>query len=154
MDENFNIFNMKENDNLPINYQTEKQRELDRKNNVDLNNNLFTTKFFIKSVDLQCENHLKKFQEEVEATRYCKKCNIICCDTCAIEYHINHISLAKQKIQDFLKFQKDLIVQLNIKIQELIKYKINEKEIDTILISQQELIQKILFKEKRRNRTN
>ena len=142
MEENFSIFDQNENNNLHINYESEKQRELDSKNNVDLNSNLFTTKFFIKSVDLQCENHLKRFQEEVEATRYCKKCNIICCDTCAIEYHINHISLAKQKIQDFLKFQKELIIHLDIKIQELIKYKINEKEIDSILISQQELIQK------------
>ena len=148
MEENFSLFNKNESGNQPINYETEKQRELDSKNNVDLNNNLFTTKFFIKSVDLQCENHLRKFQEEVEATRYCKKCNIICCDTCAIEYHIDHISLAKQKIQDFLKFQKDLIVQLNFKIQELIKYKINEKEIDTILISQQDLIQKFFSRRK------
>jgi hypothetical protein len=148
MEGNFRIFNINENNKIPINYGTEKQREIDSKNSVDLNSNLFTTKFFIKSVDLQCENHLKKFQEEVQATRYCKKCNIICCDTCAIEYHINHISLAKQKIQDFLKFQKDLIVQLNIKIQELIKYKINEKEIDTILISQQELIQKFFSRRK------
>lgn len=52
MEENFSIFDNNENNNLPINYQTEKQRELDRKNNVDLNSNLFTTKFFIKSVDL------------------------------------------------------------------------------------------------------
>jgi len=148
MEENFSVFNINENEEQPINHETEKQRELDSKNNVDLNSNLFTTKYFIKSVDLQCENHLRKFQKEVEATRYCKKCNIICCDACAIEYHINHISLAKQKIQNFFKIQKDLIAQLSFKIQELIKYKINEKEIDTILISQQELIQKFFSRRK------
>ena len=101
--------------------------------------NIFTTKYFMKSIDLRCEDHLTKFQEDMEATRFCEKCNVICCDSCVIDYHIDHIASAKKKVEDYLLSQNNLIVNLNDKIKESIKYKINEKEIDKIVDSQKKI---------------
>ena len=95
-------------------------------------NDLFATRVFMKSIDLRCEDHLTKFQEDIEATRFCQKCNILVCDSCVIDYHIDHINLAKKKVDEYFIAQKNNIVDLNNKIQDSIKYKINEKEIDKI----------------------
>lgn len=101
----------------------------------------------MKSIDLRCEDHLSKFQEDMEATRFCQKCNILCCDSCVIDYHVEHISLAK-KVEDYFIAQKNHIVELNNKIQESIKYKINEKEIDKIVASQKKIIEDFFLRRK------
>ena len=95
----------------------------------------------MKSIDLRCEDHLTKFQEDIEATRFCQKCNILVCDSCVIDYHIDHINLAKKKVDEYFIAQKNNIVDLNNKIQDSIKYKINEKEIDKIINSQKKLVE-------------
>ena len=104
-------------------------------------NDLFATRVFMKSIDLRCEDHLTKFQEDIEATRFCQKCNILVCDSCVIDYHIDHINLAKKKVDEYFIAQKNNIVDLNNKIQDSIKYKINEKEIDKIINSQKKLVE-------------
>ena len=123
-----NVLQVEESENKP----SEKSMEKD---------NIFTTKYFMKSIDLRCEDHLTKFQEDMEATRFCEKCNVICCDSCVIDYHIDHIASAKKKVEDYLLSQKNLIVDLNDKIKESIKYKINEKEIDKIVLEQKKIIE-------------
>ena len=104
-------------------------------------NDLFATRVFMKSIDLRCEDHLTKFQEDIEATRFCQKCNILVCDSCVIDYHIDHINLAKKKVDEYFIAQKNNIVDLNNKIQDSIKYKINEKEIDKVINSQKKLVE-------------
>ena len=106
-----------------------------------IQSDLFATKVFMKSIDLRCEDHLTKFQEDVEATRFCQKCNILVCDSCVIDYHIEHINSAKKKVDEFFIAQKNNIIELNNKIQDSIKYKINEKEIDKIINSQKKLVE-------------
>ena len=103
--------------------------------------NLFATQIFMKSIDLRCEDHLTKFQEDKEATRFCQKCNIIVCDSCVIDYHIDHIDLAKKKVDDYFITQKNNIIELRNKVQDSLKYKINQKEIDKIINSQKKLIE-------------
>ena len=99
-------------------------------------NNIFSTKVFMKSIDLRCEDHLTKFQEDVEATRFCQKCNILVCDSCVIDYHIGHIDFAKKKVDDYFLAQKNNIIELKNKVKDSTKYKINEKEIDKIVSNQ------------------
>ena len=83
------------------------KKEVENNSNLNLmdKENMFASKYFMKSIDLRCEDHVTKFQEDVEATRFCQKCNVICCDSCVIDYHIDHISFAKKKwmIFSFLK---------------------------------------------------
>ena len=104
-------------------------------------NNIFSTKVFMKSIDLRCEDHLTKFQEDVEATRYCQKCNILVCDSCVIDYHIAHIDFAKKKVDDYFLAQKNNIIELKNKVKDSTKYKINEKEIDKIVSNQKKLVE-------------
>ena len=112
----------------------------------NLNNNAFSTRIFMKSIDLRCEDHLIKFQEDVEATRFCQKCNIICCDACIIDYHVSHIEFAKKKVDDYFISQKNAIVELNHKIKDSIKYKINEKEIDKIVDTQKKIVENFFLR--------
>ena len=58
-----------------------------------------------------------------------------------VDYHIDHINLAKKKVDEYFIAQKNNIVDLNNKIQDSIKYKINEKEIDKIINSQKKLVE-------------
>ena len=103
-------------------------------------NNLLSTRVFLKSIDLRCEDHLQKFQQDVEATRYCKKCQISCCDSCVIDYHISHIEDAKIKVDDYFISQKNLLQELNSKLNNSSKIKINENEINKIVTSQKKIV--------------
>ena len=104
-------------------------------------NDMFSTKAFIKSIDLRCEDHLSKFQEDVEATRFCQKCNILVCDSCVIDYHIDHINEAKKKVDEYFISQKNSIIDLRNKIKDSSKFKVNEKEIDKIVNSQKKIVE-------------
>ena len=119
----------------------QKDDNINQKIDSSLQNNLFATKVFMKSIDLRCEDHLTKFQEDVEATRFCQKCNILVCDSCVIDFHIDHIELAKKKVDDYFIQQKNNIIDLRNKVQDSIKYKINQKEIDKIINSQKKLVE-------------
>ena len=119
----------------------QKDDNINQKIDSSLQNNLFATKVFMKSIDIRCEDHLTKFQEDVEATRFCQKCNILICDSCVIDFHIDHIDLAKKKVDDYFIQQKNNIIDLRNKVQHSIKYKINQKEIDKIINSQKKLVE-------------
>ena len=133
--------NEKIHENDSITFSKIFQKEPNNNPKYDEKENLFSTKIFMKSIDLRCEDHLTKFQEDIEATRFCEKCKILCCDACVIDYHIEHISSAKKKVEDYFLSQKNHITELNNKIQESIKYKINEKEIDKIVLEQKKIIE-------------
>ena len=120
----------------------------DSKKKENIDDNQFSTRVFMKSIDLRCDDHLLKFQEDVEATRFCQKCNLLCCDSCVLDYHIEHINSAKKRVDDYFISQKNHIVELNNKIQESIKYKINEKEIDKIVVSQKKVIEDFFLRRK------
>ena len=123
-------------------------KEQNDKSKYDEKENIFSTKIFMKSIDLRCEDHLTRFQVDVEATRFCENCKVLCCDGCVIDYHIEHISSAKTKVEDYFRSQKNHINELNSKIQESIKYKINEKKIDKIVSSQKKIVQDFFLRRK------
>ena len=139
--ENISSIKNEDNENESIKFSRVFQKEPKQKENTEDNQNIFSTRVFMKSIDLRCDDHLLKFQEDVEATRFCQKCNTLCCDSCVLDYHIEHIDLAKRKVEDYFLSQKNHIVELNNKIQESIRYKINEKEIDKIVDSQKKVIE-------------
>ena len=56
--------------------------------------------------------------------------------------------MPKKKVDDFFLSQKNLIVNLNDKIKESIKYKINEKEIDKIVDSQKKIVENFFTRRK------
>ena len=134
---------IQENQESEIQFSKVIQKEEDTNQNIESNqkNEIFSTKVFMKSIDLRCEDHLTKFQEDIEATRFCQKCNVLVCDSCVIDYHLEHINLAKKKVDEYFISQKNNIVELKNKVQDSVKYKINEKEIDKIINSQKKLIE-------------
>jgi len=135
------------NDDIKFSQVLQKESNKEREREKE-QNDLFSTRVFMKSIDLRCEDHLSKFQEDMEATRFCQKCNILCCDSCVIDYHVDHISLAKKKVKDYFIAQKNQIMELKKEIQESIKYKINEKEIDKIVASQKKIIEDFFLRRK------
>ena len=118
--------------------ENENQKQITESN---YQNDMFSTKAFIKSIDLRCEDHLSKFQEDMEATRFCQKCNILVCDSCVIDYHIEHINEAKKKVDEYFISQKNSIIDLRNKIKDSSKFKVNEKEIDKIVNSQKKIVE-------------
>ena len=140
--QNQDQINSEENKDSDIQFSQIIQKDENTDKKMDsIPSELFSTKVFMKSIDLRCDEHLTKFQEDVEATRFCQKCNLLVCDSCVIDYHIDHINLAKKKVDEFFMAQKNNIIELNNKIQDSIKYKINEKEIDKIINSQKKLVE-------------
>ena len=59
-----------------------------------------------------------------------------------------HINSAKKRVDDYFISKKNHIVELDNKIQESIKYKINEKEIDKIVVSQKKVIEDFFLRRK------
>ena len=78
------FMNNKANENESFHFSKVLQKEPDKQKSEE-KQNIFSTKAFMKSVDLRCEEHLSKFQEDMEATRFCEKCNVLCCDSCVID---------------------------------------------------------------------
>ena len=56
----------------------------------------------MSNVFLKCDDHLNRFNQIIQATRYCSECNKACCDTCVIDFHIEHIIHAKTRIDEYL----------------------------------------------------
>ena len=90
-----------------------------------LSNNIMSTKTFMNEIDLRCDDHLYKYKEDVQATRYCSDCKCLCCDSCVIEFHNAHIAAAKTKIEDYFRKQKLELEDLRSKINSSIKIKVN-----------------------------
>ena len=91
--------------------------------------------------DLKCEDHQKRFNENIKATRYCAICKMTCCDTCVIDFHIDHIILAKTRIDEYLLNVKSKLDNIREMINNSINSKINIQEIYKI-----ELIKHLLKK--------
>lgn len=82
-----------------------------------------STMRFMAEIDLRCDDHLTKYKEDVLAARYCSDCKILCCDSCVIEFHSQHIQAAKVKLEDYFKKQKLELEELKSKITSSIKNK-------------------------------
>lgn len=76
------------------------------------NSNLNNTQMFLKKVDISCDDHTKKYNESVQATRYCSDCKVLCCDSCVIDFHQEHIQNAKLKVDEYIRTQKNELVSL------------------------------------------
>lgn len=76
------------------------------------NSNINNTQMFMKKVDISCDDHTKKYNESVQATRYCSDCKVLCCDSCVIDFHQEHIQNAKLKVDDYIRIQKNDLVSL------------------------------------------
>lgn len=72
-------------------------------------------------LDLQCDDHIKMYSQEVQADRFCSKCNLVICNNCVIDYHSDHLPAAKNRIDDFLNKQKLEADDLKSKVIESIK---------------------------------
>ena len=83
--------------------------------------------------DLKCEDHQKRFNENIKATRYCAICKMTCCDTCVIDFHIDHIIIAKTRIDEYLLNVKSKLDNIREMINNSINSKINIQEIYKIL---------------------
>ena len=79
--------------------------------------------------DLKCDEHQNRFNQIVQATRYCTKCNMTCCDTCIIDFHLDHIILAKTRIDEYLSNVKLTLDNLKYLINNSITPKVNIQEI-------------------------
>ncbi len=71
--------------------------------------------------DLKCDDHQKMFNQEVQADRFCSKCNLIICNNCVIDYHSEHLQLAKFRIDKYLSEQKIEIDNLKERVTEAMK---------------------------------
>ena len=95
--------------------------------------NVYTTQKFMESVDLRCEDHLTQYNMDVPAKRYCSLCKCLCCDSCVIEFHHDHIDSARIKIDDYFHKKKLELEELKSSIDNQLKLKVNESEIDKII---------------------
>lgn len=64
------------------------------------------TKVFMRDIDISCDDHRKNQNANAIAIRFCKKCKVLCCDECIIDYHIDHIHEAKMKITEYFSIKR------------------------------------------------
>ena len=83
----------------------------------------------MSNVFLKCDDHLNRFNQIIQATRYCSECNKACCDTCVIDFHIEHIIHAKTRIDEYLVNVKSTLDNLKFLINNSITSKINIQDI-------------------------
>ena len=113
-----------------------------------LSNNIISTKTFMNEIDLRCDDHLYKYKEDVQATRYCSDCKCLCCDSCVIEFHNAHIAAAKTKIEDYFRKQKLELEDLRSKINSSIKFKVNLSEINNIIDNHEKVLESFFSRRK------
>ena len=109
----------------------------DSKYKPNNNNNymepIMNTMAFMKNIDLRCDDHLKKFNTDIQATRFCSQCKVLCCDTCVIDFHNDHINFAKTKIEEYFRNAKLKLEDLSSKVNNSIRFRVNYEEIDKII---------------------
>lgn len=66
--------------------------------------------------ELKCDDHQKMYFQEVQADRFCTKCNIMICNDCVLEHHSDHLKEAKNRIDDFLKRHQGETEELRLRI--------------------------------------
>lgn len=87
-----------------------------------------------KPGEIACEDHKERreyqINESAEAIRFCAICNRLICDSCAVDFHSDHIAIAKTKIEDYCKSKidgiEDMKAELNLQTENQ-KY---PKEVD------------------------
>ena len=124
-----------------------KENIYDNKNRMIQN-----TQMFMQQIDLRCDDHVQKFKRDFQATRYCSKCRSLCCDSCVIDYHISHINEAQTRIEDYFRTKRIQLDELRSKINNSIKMKINENEINKIIEDYKKTIES--YFSRRKNRFN
>ena len=107
-----------------------------------------STKTFMNQIDLRCDDHVYKYKEDVQATRYCSECKCLCCDSCVIEFHNSHINSAKTKIEDYFRKQKLELEDLRSKINSSIKFKVNITEINNIIDNHEKVLSSFFSRRK------
>ena len=122
------------------------------KENIYNNNRIENTQMFMQQIDLRCDDHVQKFKKDFQATRYCSKCRSLCCDSCVIDYHISHINEAQTRIEDYFRSKRIQLDELRAKINNSIKMKINENEINKIIDDYKKTIES--YFSRRKNRFN
>ena len=108
------------------------------------NNNMpgiMSTGLFMKNIDLRCDDHLKKFNTDIQATRFCSQCKVLCCDTCVIDFHNDHINFAKTKIEEYFRNAKLKLEDLSSKVNNSIRFRVNYEEIDKIIQNHQKVLE-------------
>ena len=110
--------------------------------------NVMSTKKFMAEIDLRCDDHVYKYKEDVQATRYCTDCKCLCCDSCVIEFHNSHINAAKTKIEDYFRKQRLELEDLRSKINSSIKYKVNISEINNIIDNHEKVLSSFFSRRK------
>ena len=65
---------------------------------------------------------------------------MLCCDTCVIDFHNDHINFAKIKIEEYFKNAKLKIENLQSKVNNSIRFKLNNQEIDNIINNQNKIL--------------
>ena len=129
--------------NQPI-YQTQKMIIQDSKYKPNNNNNymepIMNTMAFMKNIDLRCDDHLKNYNTDVQATRFCSQCKSLCCDTCVIDFHNEHINFAKTKIEEYFRNAKLKLEDLSSKVNNSIRFRVNYEEIDKIIQNHQKIL--------------
>ena len=71
--------------------------------------------------DVQCDDHREMFSHDVQADRYCSKCRKCICNDCVIEYHSEHQSEARNRIDTYLSKQKSEVEELKSKVVDCIQ---------------------------------
>lgn len=112
----------------------------DQSQNPQMSMNIMSTQHFMKEVDLRCDDHLINFKEDIQATRYCSDCKILCCDSCVIEFHNSHIGAAKTRIEEYFRKHKLELEDLRAKVNSSIKYKVNNAEINSIIDNHEKVL--------------
>jgi hypothetical protein len=111
--------------------------------NKNVNDLADTRVFMKKQVDIICQDHRNKNLPDVnvtEATRFCSKCETIICDSCVIDYHLDHVSQAKLKVDEYFSQQKN---DLNEVLNSNRYYIQNEVYLDEIKRKKEEMLSKI-----------
>lgn len=68
---------------------------------------LNSTNLFMNNIDVSCDDHKKTGGNiNIQATRFCSKCKILCCDSCVIDIHGDHLKFANTKLDEYIKKQK------------------------------------------------
>lgn len=95
-------------------------------NNMENNsvyNPSMSTYRFLQEIDIRCDDHLTKFKEDFQATRYCSECKSLICDICVIDFHHEHFKSARTRIDEYFRSQKNKLENLKAKVSSSIKHK-------------------------------
>ena len=124
---------------FPTNNMYVKDSQYNTNNNF--NPGIMSTGHFMQNIDLRCDDHKNKFNIDIQATRFCSKCKVLCCDTCVIDFHNDHINFAKTRIEDYFRNAKLHLDDLRAKVNNSIRFRVNYQEIDKIISNHEKILE-------------